>query len=335
MAKTSPLADKLVTVFGGSGYVGNYVAQSLLERGARLRIASRNPEKAHTLQPLANLGQLQFARCDVTREVSVRAALHGSDYVVNLVGSFDGNLGELMGEAPGTIARLATEEGVQGMVHVSAIGADADGDTDYARAKARGEANVREAFPNATIMRPSIVFGPDDEFVNLFAGLIANFPVVPVFGYDKPIQLVFADDVAEAIATALEHPGEHGGHLYELGGPEAPTMLEIHQRIARAQGRTGRFLSVSDSSSKLFAMIPGTPMSMDQWKLLSHGNTVSGEHRTLADLGIQPRPLGLFLDKWMTRYRKFGRFGRSNERNKERIARGTPRPGSGVGAETA
>lgn len=334
MTYTSPLKDKLVTIFGGSGYIGNYVAQSLLERGARLRIASRNPEKAHSLQPLANLGQLQFARCDITKEESVAAALNGADFVVNLVGDFAGDLEKLMGEAPGTMARLAAQNGIEGFVHVSAIGPDADSSAAYARGKALGEANVQDAFPNATIMRPSIVFGKDDNFLNMFGQMIEMMPVLPVFGPEAKMQLVFADDVAEAIAVALENPAEHGSHIYELGGPEQLTMMEINERIAEAQGRKRRFLAMSDSLSSLFASLPGTPMSKDQWTLLKAGSTVSGEHRTFADLGIEPRPLGLFLDKWMTRFRKFGRFGRSNERNKERIARGVPAPETGAGAKT-
>ncbi|MFL0355480.1 complex I NDUFA9 subunit family protein [Erythrobacter sp. GH1-10] len=323
MTKTSPLADKLVTVFGGSGYIGNYVAQSLLERGARLRIASRHPEKAHSLQPLANLGQLQFARCDITKEDSVKAALHGADYVVNLVGAFSGDLDTLMGEAPGTIARLASEAGVTAVVHVSAIGADESSPTAYASGKAKGEANVLAAYPAATIMRPSIVFGKDDNFLNMFGQMIEMLPALPVFGPDAKMQLVFADDVAEAIAVALEDPAAHGGHIYELGGPEVLTMMEINQRIAEAQGRKRRFIAMPDGVSGLFASLPGTPMSRDQWTLLKAGSVVSGEHRTFADLGITPRPLGLFLDKWMTRYRRFGRFGRSDERANARNKAGS------------
>ncbi len=318
MTKNSPLTDKLVTVFGGGGYIGNYVAQSLLERGARLRIASRNPEKGHVLKPLANLGQLQFARCDITKEESLKAALHGADYVVNLVGAFAGDLEELMGEAPGNMARIARANGVKGFVHVSAIGPDANSSAAYARGKALGEEKVLEAFPDATILRPSIVFGKDDNFLNMFGQMIEMMPVLPVFGPEAKLQLVYVDDVAEAVAVALENPAEHGGHIYELGGPEQLSMMEINQRIAEAQGRERRFLAMPDGVSGLFAAMPLTPMSRDQWTLLKPGSTVSGEHRTFEELGIEPRALGLFLDKWMERYRKFGRFGLSNERAKER-----------------
>lgn len=318
MPTSSPLSGQLVTIFGGSGYIGNYVAQSLLERGARIRLASRNPHKAQGLKPLANLGQLQFLPCDITREEHVAAALDGASHVVNLVGAFAGDLGTLMGEAPGTIARLAQARGVKAMVHISAIGADPASPTAYAKSKALGEERVLAGFPTATIMRPSIVFGPDDNFLNLFGGMIEMLPVLPVFGPEAQLQLVYADDVAEAVATALEHPDLHGGHTYELGGPEQLSMLAIHERIAAAQGRKRRFIAMPDGLSSAFAAMPGTPMSRDQWTLLKPGSTVAPGARGFAELGIEPKPLGLFLNKWMMRYRKHGRFGLSNDRAKAR-----------------
>ena len=316
----SPLFDKLVTVFGGTGYIGNYVAQSLLSRGARVRLASRAPAKAQSLKPLANLGQLQFFPCDITREEHVAAALEGAHYVVNLVGAFAGDLDTLMGEAPGTIARIAAAKGVAALVHVSAIGADAASPTAYARGKALGESRVSAAFPKATILRPSIVFGKDDQFINMFAGMIELLPVLPVFGPKAKLQLVYADDVAEAIAAALENPGKFGGKTYELGGPEQLSMMEIHERIAAAQGRKRTFLAVPDGISAAFAAMPLTPMSRDQWTLLKPGSTVAPGALGLAELGIEAKPLGLFLDKWMLRYRKHGRFGAENERAKARKA---------------
>ncbi|GAB4484884.1 MAG: complex I NDUFA9 subunit family protein [Erythrobacter tepidarius] len=318
MPTPSPLSGQLVTIFGGSGYIGNYVAQSLLQRGARLRIASRNPQSGLALKPLANLGQLQFMPCDITRESHVAAALADASHAVNLVGAFDGKLDALMGEAPGTIGRIASANGIKALVHVSAIGADAASPTAYARAKALGEARVLAAFPTATILRPSIVFGKDDNFLNLFGSMIALLPVLPVFGAQAKLQPVYADDVAEAVAVALEHPEAHGGQTYELGGPEQLTMMELHRRIAAAQGRKRIFLAVPDGLSATFATLPGTPMSRDQWTLLKAGNVVAEGARTLADLGIEAKPLGLFLDKWMLRFRKHGRFGAANERAKAR-----------------
>jgi NADH dehydrogenase len=316
MPTSSPLSGQLVTIFGGTGYIGNYVAQALLARGARVRLASRAPGKAQDLKPLANLGQLQLMPCDITREEHVAAALHGASHVVNLVGAFTGDLEKLMGEAPGTIARLAAANGAKALVQISAIGADANSPTAYARGKALGEKRVLAAFPTATILRPSIVFGKDDNFLNLFGGMIEMLPVLPVFGPEAKLQLVYADDVAEAVAVALEHPELHGGHTYELGGPEQLSMMEIHERIAEAQGRKRTFLAVPDGLSAAFAALPGTPMSRDQWTLLKPGSTVAPGARGFAELGIEPKPLGLFLDKWMLRYRKHGRFGAANERAK-------------------
>lgn len=318
MPTSSPLSGQLVTIFGGTGYIGNYVAQSLLARGARVRLASRAPNKAQDLKPLANLGQLQLMPCDITREEHVAAALEGASHVVNLVGAFDGDLVTLMGEAPGTMARLAATSGVRAFVQISAIGAAAESSTAYARGKALGEERVLAAFPKATVLRPSIVFGKDDNFLNLFGGMIEMLPVLPVFGPEAKLQLVYVDDVAEAVAVALERPELHGGHTYELGGPEQLSMLQIHERIAAAQGRKRTFLSVSDGLSAAFAALPGTPMSRDQWTLLKPGSTVAPGARGFAELGIEPKPLGLFLDKWMLRYRKHGRFGAANERAKLR-----------------
>lgn len=312
MAKRSPLNGKLVVMMGGSGFVGSYVAQALLQRGARLRIASRNPEKAFTLKPLANLGQLQFARCDALDQASVVRCIEGADAVVNLVGSFSGNIGRLMGTAPGWMGEAARATGVQAFVHVSALtGAVQDENGDligYAAAKQLGEERVREAFPQAAVIRPSIIFGRDDAFLNLFAGLIRAFPILPVFGPDAQLQPVYVDDVAEAVARALEDPARFGKAIYELGGPERLTMLDINRRIAAAQQRRRTFLEVPDGLSSLFASLPGTPMGRDQWELLKSGNTVSGEYPGFAELGIEPRSLDLFLERWMIPYRRHGRF---------------------------
>jgi uncharacterized protein YbjT (DUF2867 family) len=322
MTTSSPLSGKLVTLFGGSGFIGNHVAQKLLARGARLRIASRNPEKAYRLKPLANLGQIQFVPCNLAHEGSVVAALSGASHAVNLVGTFTGDLDKVMGEGPGTLGRVATGAALEALVHVSAIGPGADSPVAYARSKATGESRVLAEFPKATVLRPSIVFGSDDNFLNMFGGMIELMPVLPVFAPEAKLQLVYVDDVAEAIVTALEHPELHGGHTYELGGPEQVSMMELNQRIAAAQGRSRRFIAVPDGLSALFAALPGTPMTRDQWALLKPGNVVAEGARGFAELGIEPQAVGLFLDKWMLRFRKHGRFGLSNERAKARKAAG-------------
>ena len=309
MSRAEPLKDKLITLFGGSGFLGQYLAQELLSRGARLRIASRNPERSHKLKPLANLGQIQFFRCDINKPSQIHAAVTGSDAVVNLVGSFGGDLMRLMGNSAGEVAKAAKNVGASALVHISAIGASENSNSTYARANALGEKLVLEEFPKATILRPSALFGEDDNFVNLFAGLVQMSPILPVFGPESPLQPAFVDDLAEAIANALSNPAKHGGKIYELGGPEVLTMMEFNKRIAKAQGRSRTFLPVPDPFSAAFAAMPLTPINRDQWVMLKEGNKASGDFPGFDKLGVTPRPLGLYLDKWMDRYRKHGRFG--------------------------
>lgn len=309
--KQSSLYGKVVTVLGGSGFFGRHVAQELLVRGARLRIASRHPERAFAVKTLGTLGNVQFVRCDMTRPGTWAPALVGADAVVNLVGSFSGDLDALQGKGAGRLAAAAREAGVRAMVHVSAIGADAESRTDYARTKAQGEQAVHAAFPGATILRPSILFGPDDHFINMFAGLIARLPALPVFAPQAKLQPLFVDDAAEAVALALCDPGKHGGKTYEIAGPEVLTMIELHRRIAAAECRSRWLIELPDFASQAIAtlgFLPGAPITRDQWELLNAGNFASGALPGLSALGVKPRPLELFLDKWLVRYRKNGRF---------------------------
>jgi len=308
MAASKALQNKLVVITGGSGFFGRHVAQALLEQGARLRIVSRNPEKAFELKPMANLGQLQFARCDVTNPASVAAALHGADAVVNLVGAFDGDLMQLIAGGAENVAKAATDAGAAAMVHVSAIGADLESEAEYARAKAQSELDVLAAYPKATVIRPSLLFGEDDGFLTMFSGMIAALPALPVFAPHAKLQMLFVDDAADAVVAALTDPAKHGGKTYEIAGDEAIGMLDLHERIAAAQGRKRMFIEMPDTVSGIFAALPGTPMGRDQWILLKQGNTPSGKYPGIAKLGIDPRPLDLFLDRWMVKYRKHGRF---------------------------
>ena len=307
------LSGKVVTLIGGSGFFGRHLAQELLSRGARLRVASRNPERAYSLKPLGNLGQIAFARCDVTRPETLRPILAGADAAVNLVGAFDGDLDALQGEGAGKVAQAAVDAGVSAFVHVSAIGADAASHVDYARTKAEGEEAVSAAFKGASVVRPSLLFGPDDNFVQMFARLISLFPVLPVFGPEAKLQPVFVDDAAMAVGAVLADPGKHGGKTFELGGPETITMLELNQRIADAQHRQRLFVELPDPVSSAIATatgwLPGAPITADQFALLRAGNVVSGKKPGFKQLGMVPRPLGLFLDRWMVQFRKHGRFG--------------------------
>jgi NADH dehydrogenase len=313
MATYGPIEGKLVVLIGGSGFVGAHVAQALLERGARLRIASRHPEKAWHLKPLANLGQIQFARCDVRDRNSVEAAMHGAEAAAYLVGAFSGDLETLQARGAGWAAEAAAANGAQSFAYVSAIGADAESESAYSATKAKGEQAVLEAFPGASVLRPSVMFGEDDRFITMFASLIAAMPVLPVFGAQAKLQPVWVDDVAEALAAVLGEPRTHGGKTFELAGPEQLAMLKLHRRIAAAQGRTRTFVPVPDALSALFAALPLTPMNSDQWRMLKAGNVASGKLPGLKELGVSPHPLALFLDKWMVRYRRHGRFGDKRE----------------------
>lgn len=306
------LRGKLVTVIGGSGFFGKHLAQELLARGARLRIASRHPERAYALKPLGNLGQVQFVRCDVTRSASLAGAVFGADAVVNLVGAFAGDLDAVQGAGAGKIAAAAKAAGASAFVHVSAIGADAESSVGYARTKAEGEQAVLAAFPEAVVLRPSILFGPDDNFVNLFARLIAMLPALPVFAPTAKLQPLFVDDAAEAVSAALAAPGLHAGKIYEIAGPEVLTMAEINRRIADAEGRERWLIELPDllgGTIAKFGFLPGAPITRDQYALLKAGNVASGALPGLKALGVTPRPLGLFLDRWLVQYRKHGRFG--------------------------
>lgn len=308
MASPKTLNGKLVVLMGGSGFLGAQIAQALLYRGARVRIAARRPDLAFGLRPLANLGQLQSVRCDAGNRAGIERAIQGADAVVNCVGSFSGNLMRLMGEAPGWMAEAAREAGAQAFVHVSAIVPEAHEGNRYAEAKRAGEERVRAAFPNATILRPSLLFGQGGGVTELFAPLIARLPVLPVFGPQAKVQPAYVADVAEAAARAVCDPVKLGGKIFELAGPEVLTMLDLHQRIAAGQRRKPILLPMPDGIAALFAALPGTPMNADQWGLLKAGNVASPGASGFKALGIDPKPLGLFLEDWMTPYRKNGRF---------------------------
>jgi len=301
------LSGKLVVLLGGDGFVGRHVAQDLLARGARLRVVSRHAERGYRLKPLANLGRIQLVSADITR-ADPALLVAGADAVVNLVGAFTGDLDALHVRAPAGLAAAARAAGLSAFVQVSANGADAHSSVDYARTKAEGEAAVLAEFPGATVLRPSVLFGPDDAFVQMFADLISTFPVLPVFAPSAQLQPVFVDDVAEAVANAVANPGTLGGKTYEVVGPEVLTMLDLNRRIAAAQCRERMFVPLPEVASTVIAALPLTPISTDQLTLLRAGNVSTGLPGLKA-LGVTARPLGLFLDRWMVRFRKHGRFG--------------------------
>lgn len=303
------LKDRLVTLVGGGGFVGRYAAQALLRAGARVRIAQRDPRDAWFLKTQGGLGQTQFAAADMARPDTLARAIRGSDAVVNLTGTFDtGAMQALHVDGPAALARAA---GPVPFVHISAVGADAGGDSVYARSKGLGEAAVRSVSPHATILRPSTVFGREDRFTNRFAALIEAAPVVPVLRPGTRFQPVFVGDLADAVAAALTDPGAHGGRTYELGGPDVLSMRDLYAWLACETGRTPNLLELPDLAGNLLSMagfLPGAPITRDQWRLLQHDNVVTGEDG-LAALGVAATPLAAVAPAWLVRYRRAGRFG--------------------------
>ena len=306
-----PIEGKLATIFGGGGFVGRHAAQALMQAGARVRIVQRHPERAVSVRALGNLGQVQMVAADATRPDHVERAIVGSDIVINLVGSFS-DMMAAHDDAAGHIARAASRAGVQALVHLSAIGADPASPSLYGRSKAAGEAAVRDAFAQATILRPSIIFGRQDQFINRFAALIRSLPVVPVIAPATRFQPVFVGDVAAALARAAAGgPGVRGG-AFELGGPECLTMQALFAWIAEHIGRSPLFVDVPDPVASALATLtgwmPGAPITRDQWLMLGRDNVVADDAATLADLGIAAKPMDAIAPGWLDIYRQHGRF---------------------------
>ena len=301
--------DRLVVMFGGSGFVGRYIAQALLAQGARVRFAERDPKRAWFLKPQGNLGQTQFVTADITRPESVSQAVRGADAVINLVGVLKGNFRKIHVDGARNVAEAAAAAGVPVLVHMSAIGADAASPSAYGRSKGEGEAAVRAAFPSATILRPSIIFGREDQFVNRFANMIRMFPVLPVIRSDVKFQPAYVGDVAQAAVKALLDPEAHAGKTYELGGPQVLTMGELNAWIASETGRNPAIVPVPDAFSKIFARLPGGPISWDQWLMLQRDNVAAAGSPGFAALDIIPMPLAAVAPGWLVQYRRHGRFG--------------------------
>ena len=305
------MTDRLITLIGGGGFLGRYVAQALLAGGSRVRIAQRDPRRAFFLKPLGGLGQTQFVAADLSNPESVARAIAGSDAVVNLVGILSGDFRKVQVEGARIVAEAAAAAGVQALIHISAIGADRASASAYGRSKGDGEAAVLAAFPAATILRPSIVFGREDQFVNRFAALIAAAPVVPVLRTATKFQPVYVGDVASAVVAALGHPDRAVGKTLELGGPDIVSMGALIRWIAKATGRKARLLELPDpvgAAIASFGFLPGAPITKDQWKMLANDNVVTGADG-LALLGIVPTPLDAVAPGWLVRYCKGGRFG--------------------------
>lgn len=305
---------KLITIFGGSGFVGRYVVQALAKTGARLRVATRDPHLALHVRPLAALGQLDFVRTDFRSEASLARAVEGADAVINLVGILSDSQGGFEAvhvNAAGAIARAAAAAGAGALVHVSALGADAESESGYGRSKALGEAAVRAAYPKATILRPSVIFGPEDQFLNRFAGLL-RLPVVPVVAPKTKFQPVYVVDVARAIAAAACEPQLHAAKTVSLGGPDVLTMRGLLEWLAETTGRSPMLVDMPDAAASLMARLtgwlPGAPLTTDQWKMLQSDNVVPEGAPGLAALGLAATPMAAVAPGWLVRFRPHGRF---------------------------
>jgi len=312
--------DTLVTVFGGSGFLGRHVIRELAKRDYRIRVGVRRPELAGHLQPLGRVGQIHAVQANVRYPASVQAAASGASVVINLVGILAASGAQtfeaVQDKGAETVARVAAGIGAR-MVHASAIGADANSTSDYARTKAAGEAAVLAAVPSAAIVRPSVVFGPEDRFTNRFAGLARLSPMLPLIGGGlTKLQPVYAGDVATAIADAVDGKTQAGA-TYELGGPEVMTLREIIEDILKITQRDRVLVPLPFGLAKLKALFlqfaPGDfKLTPDQVELLRTDNVVSGAAKaaglTLEGLGITPDSLEAMTPSYLWRYRKTGQF---------------------------
>jgi NADH dehydrogenase len=304
--------DRVVTLFGGGGFLGRYTAQALFRTGARVRVAQRNPRGANFLHPLAAVGQMQLVPVDIRNPKAVRAAVQGSDCVINLVGILKGDFDSIHVGGARNVAEAAAQAGAGALVHVSAIGADPGSESAYGRSKGEGEEAVRTAFPGATIIRPSILFGREDNFVNRFAGMARLAPALPVVSGGTKFQPVYAADVGRAVTAAALDPGAHGGKTYELGGPQVLTMRELMEWVCETTGRGRPLMDIPDPIGRLIARttgwLPGAPMTWDQWLMLRRDNVVADGAEGLEAFGLPKTPLAAVSEGWLTSYRQHGRF---------------------------
>ena len=313
--------SKLVTIYGGSGFVGRYVARRMAKEGWRVRVAVRRPNEAIFVKPYGVVGQVEPVLCNIRNDESVRAVMQGADAVVNCVGilapSGKNKFDAVQHEGAERVARIAAEEGVGHLVHISAIGADKDSDSVYAQTKALGEEGVLEHFPKAVILRPSIVFGAEDEFFNRFASMSRFGPVLPVVGADTKFQPVYVDDVAKAAVKGVLGGAAPG--IYELGGPEVATFRELmHTMLDVVRRRrlivnipffvAGIMGSVFDFVSAISGGLIAGPLTRDQVRNLANDNVVSGDTKTLADLGIEPTAFEVILPNYLWRFRPSGQY---------------------------
>ncbi|WP_101066881.1 complex I NDUFA9 subunit family protein [Roseovarius salinarum] len=318
--------SKLVTIFGGSGFVGRYIALRMAQAGWRVRVAVRNPHEAIFVKPYGVVGQVAPVACNIRDDDSVRAVTRGADAVVNCVGTFDrkgrNNFYAVQHEGAARIARIAAEEGVDRLVHISAIGADPDSESIYAQTKAKGEAAIRDHFPHAVILRPSVIFGPEDAFFNRFAAMTRWGPILPVVGGDTKFQPVYVDDVAHAAAMGVL--GEAAPGIYELGGPDVNTFRELMQQMLQVIRRRraivnipfwmasilGWFMELAQTVT--LGLFPAQ-ITRDQVQSLKVDNVVAADAQGFEALGIEPMLLEAVLPDYLWRFRAAGQYSDIHE----------------------
>ena len=297
-------SEELVTVFGGGGFIGRYVCECLLKSGVRIRVAQRDPRRAYIIQPLGQVGQFGFAAANITDAHSVREAIHGASAVVNLVGVFGKTMHAVHVDGARNIAESARAAKVSSLVHISAIGADPESPSNYGRTKGEGERAVKKFFPKATIVRPSLAFGPEDHLTNRFATM-AQWPFLPVLAGKRKFQPVYVRDLAQAIATAALCPQTHSGKTYEIGGPQVMSMIELHQAILAITGQKSDIVPLPDlfgTALSYLGSLPGAPLSRDQWLMLQQDNVPAKGAPGLGAFGIEPTPLAAVAPEWLDRF---------------------------------
>ena len=313
--------SKLVTIYGGSGFVGRYIARRMAKEGWRVRVATRRPNEALFVKPYGSVGQVEPVFCNIRDDASVRAVMQGADAVVNCVGTFDkggrNSFQAIQNVGAGRIARLAKELGVGTLVHISAIGADAKSDSLYAQSKAAGEAAVLAAFPSATILRPSVVFGAEDQFFNRFAGMSRLGPILPVVGAATKFQPVYVDDVAQAaVAGVLGHaPG-----VYELGGPDVASFRDLMTQMLGVIQRRRLVLNIPFIAARAMAfgfdtlqavtlgLVKNGMITADQVRSLRRDNVVSPGAKGLMDMSITPTDMAAVLPEYLWCFRPSGQY---------------------------
>lgn len=309
------MAARVATIFGGSGFIGRYLVQQLARSGWVIRAAVRHPDAAAFLRPMGHVGQITPLAANIRDDASVAAAVSGVDVVVNLVGILyergPQTFQAVHVEGARRVAAAAKAAGARRFVQMSALGADPASPSEYARTKAAGEEAVRTAFPEAAVARPSIVFGPEDDFFNRFAAMARFLPALPLIGGgETKFQPVYVGDVAEALAKMVEDPATEG-RTYELGGPQVYSFKELMQILLREIGRRRLLVPLPHSLARLQAAVlehlPVPPLTRDQLELLKRDNVVSGLTPTLADLGIAPTAVEVILPTYLSRFRRGGR----------------------------